>query len=349
MQGSRASSGRRVPFRRASRNCRRKPCALRGSRRSGGLCACISPWPGSGRRISRAFRSSAWKTKFAGRRNSPRSRSWRRIFRLPGRITRFWKKYRYNSVHGHPNRTEHASGSEPAGGSRQGLGDELDPPPVHRDRHLSCRGSMVGRDPGHFSLAQGFRPVRRLFAVDLVAAVHQKNMARPERWTIKSMPEKKRRAAAVLRGLGKLFPDPKIALNYRTPWELLVAVILSAQCTDKKVNEVTPALFRKHRNFGDVVSASPSRRTVEEFEKCVKSCGFYRAKTRSILGAARAVKERFGGKLPRTMAEMVGIPGLGRKYCPARSHDHLKHPLGRFFASPRFSAPARTKSRSQRP
>ena len=232
---------------------------------------------------------------------------------------------------------------------------------------------------------------------------------------ITDLSRKKRRAAAVLRGLGKLFPDPKIALNYRTPWELLVAVILSAQCTDKKVNEVTPALFRKYRKFEDYVSASASRRTVEEFEKCVKSCGFYRAKTRSILGAARTVKERFGGKLPRTMAEMVGIPGLGRKsanvilgnafgvvegiavdthvirlsralgltehkdpvkierdlmkiiprkdwfratyllidfgrkYCPARSHDHLKHPLGRFFASPRFSAPARTKSRSQRP
>lgn len=123
----------------------------------------------------------------------------------------------------------------------------------------------------------------------------------------------KNRAAKIFKILGKLFPNPKIALTYGNPWELLVAVVLSAQCTDKKVNEVTPALFKKYRKLDDYVKASANRRTVAEFEKDIHACGFYRAKTKNILAAANVVKEKFGGKLPRTMAEMVTIPGVGRK------------------------------------
>jgi endonuclease-3 len=116
------------------------------------------------------------------------------------------------------------------------------------------------------------------------------------------------KAAKIIRILKKLFPKAKIVLNYGNPWELLVAVVLSAQCTDKKVNEVTEKLFKKYRTLEDYVRAKPA-----EFEKDIKSTGFYRAKAKNILAAAKAVKEKFGGKVPRTMAEMLTIPGIGRK------------------------------------
>jgi endonuclease-3 len=118
----------------------------------------------------------------------------------------------------------------------------------------------------------------------------------------------KKRAQKIFRALDKLFPNPKIALHYGNNWELLVAVQLSAQCTDKKVNEVTPALFKKYRTLDDYVRANP-----REFEKDIHQCGFFRAKTKNILAAAKVVKEKCNGKLPRTMAEMLTIPGVGRK------------------------------------
>ncbi|HUZ92906.1 MAG TPA: endonuclease III [Candidatus Paceibacterota bacterium] len=124
----------------------------------------------------------------------------------------------------------------------------------------------------------------------------------------KALKERQTRAAKITKILKKLFPDPKIALSYSNAWELLVAVQLSAQCTDKKVNQVTPALFKKYPKLESYVKAKPG-----EFEKDIHQCGFYRAKTRNILAAAKAVKERFYGKLPKTMAEMVTIPGIGRK------------------------------------
>ncbi len=129
----------------------------------------------------------------------------------------------------------------------------------------------------------------------------------------KDLPYYKKRWAKIARTLHKLFPDPKIALTFSNKWELLVAVQLSAQCTDKKVNQVTPALFKKYPTLDAYVRAGKTARGVRAFEKTIHACGFYRAKTRNILGAARVVKEKFGGKLPRTMAEMVTIPGVGRK------------------------------------
>ena len=123
------------------------------------------------------------------------------------------------------------------------------------------------------------------------------------------MTDDKVRAARVLRALKKLFPVvPKTVLRCGNPWELLVAVILSAQCTDKKVNEVTEKLFKKYRALDAYVRVKPS-----EFERDIYQTGFYRAKTKHILAAARVIKEKFGGKVPRTMAEMVMIPGVGRK------------------------------------
>ncbi len=119
--------------------------------------------------------------------------------------------------------------------------------------------------------------------------------------TLKNLPK-------ILRILAQLYPDPKCALHYKTPWQLLVAVILSAQCTDKKVNEVTEKLFKKYRTLDAYTGAKPA-----EFERNIYSTGFYRAKTKNILAAAKVVKKDFGGRLPKTMGEMLTIPGVGRK------------------------------------
>ncbi|OGZ01942.1 MAG: endonuclease III [Candidatus Liptonbacteria bacterium RIFCSPLOWO2_01_FULL_53_13] len=124
----------------------------------------------------------------------------------------------------------------------------------------------------------------------------------------KKLIQRKARAKEISKILKKLFPKAKIMLRYSNNWELLVAVQLSAQCTDKKVNEVTPALFKKYRALDDYVRADR-----KEFEKAIYQTGFYRNKSRNILSAAKVIKEKFHGKLPRTMAEMITIPGVGRK------------------------------------
>ena len=131
--------------------------------------------------------------------------------------------------------------------------------------------------------------------------------------TEKELPRLRKRWQAISRKLTKLFPHAQIALTFGNPWELLVAVQLSAQCTDKKVNEVTPALFRKYRKLDDYLAAGKRARGIKEFENAVHACGFYRATTRNSLAAAKAIKEKYNGKLPKTMAEMVKVPGIGRK------------------------------------
>ncbi len=119
---------------------------------------------------------------------------------------------------------------------------------------------------------------------------------------------RKRKAAVVIRKLKKIFPNAGMALQYSNDWELLVAVMLSAQCTDKKVNEVTQNLFKKYRTLDDYILAKP-----REFEKDIYATGFYRNKTKNILAAAKMVKEKFGGKIPKTMEEILTIPGVARK------------------------------------
>lgn len=111
-----------------------------------------------------------------------------------------------------------------------------------------------------------------------------------------------------MRVLAQLYPNPKCALNYRTPFQLLVAVILSARCTDKKVNEVTKELFKKYSTLNDFVKANTA-----EFEHDIYSTGFYKNKTKSILAASKAIKKDFAEKVPKTMGEMLTIPGVGRK------------------------------------
>jgi endonuclease-3 len=122
------------------------------------------------------------------------------------------------------------------------------------------------------------------------------------------LPKLKKKTETVIKILKKLFPSARIVLKYSNSWELLVAVVLSAQCTDKKVNEVTAKLFKKYRKLEDYIKAKP-----KEFEQDVKSTGFYRNKAKNILAAAKVVKEKFRGKLPKTMEEMLTIPGIGRK------------------------------------
>ena len=119
---------------------------------------------------------------------------------------------------------------------------------------------------------------------------------------------KRRRARKIVAALKKAYPDAKIALNFSTPLELVVATILAAQCTDERVNMVTPALFRKYRTAGDWAAAD-----LATLEGEIHSTGFFRAKARSIVGMARALGERHGGDVPRTRDELTALPGVGLK------------------------------------
>ena len=116
------------------------------------------------------------------------------------------------------------------------------------------------------------------------------------------------RAQKVLSVLKKLFPKAGMMLRYSNNWELLVAVELSAQCTDKKVNEVTERLFKKYRTLEDYINADQKK-----FEQDIFSTGFYRNKTKNILAAAKFITARHHGKIPKTMGEMLEVPGVARK------------------------------------
>ena len=119
---------------------------------------------------------------------------------------------------------------------------------------------------------------------------------------------KRARARKIIASLEKAYPDAKCALDFKSPLELLVATILAAQCTDERVNIVTSSLFRKYRKASDYAAASP-----RTFEREIQSTGFFRAKTRSVLGMAKALLERHGGDVPRTRDELVALPGVGLK------------------------------------
>src|SRR5437016_11546995 len=119
---------------------------------------------------------------------------------------------------------------------------------------------------------------------------------------------KRKRARKIIAALEKAYPDAKCALDFTTPLELLVATILAAQCTDERVNLVTSSLFKKYRKAEDYVAASPAT-----FEREIQSTGFFRAKTRSVLGMAKVLREKHGGAVPRTRDELVALPGVGLK------------------------------------
>ncbi len=116
------------------------------------------------------------------------------------------------------------------------------------------------------------------------------------------------RLADLLDRLARAYPNAECALTHRNAWELLVATILSAQCTDKRVNLVTPALFRAFPT-----PAAMARASLPELEELVRTTGFFRAKAKSIQGAGRVITDEFGGEVPRTLAELITVPGAARK------------------------------------
>ncbi len=117
-----------------------------------------------------------------------------------------------------------------------------------------------------------------------------------------------RRARRINRDLAGLYPDAHCELNFTSPLELLVATILSAQCTDKRVNMVTPVLFARYQTAADYAAADRA-----DLEKIIQSTGFFRAKSSSILGLGQALCDRFGGQVPGNLADLVTLPGVGRK------------------------------------
>ncbi len=119
---------------------------------------------------------------------------------------------------------------------------------------------------------------------------------------------RQRRAAAIIARLAEAYPRAECALRYRSPFELLVATILSAQCTDKKVNEVTPVLFTRFPDARSMAAGAP-----EEIERLVQPTGFFRQKARSILEASRDLVEHFDGEVPATLEALVTLRGVGRK------------------------------------
>jgi endonuclease-3 len=124
----------------------------------------------------------------------------------------------------------------------------------------------------------------------------------------KTAAERRTRVDRILRGLDEMYPSATCALDHRDPWQLLVATILSAQCTDKRVNMVTPGLFAKYPTPRDFAAVRP-----EVLAHDIRSTGFFNNKAKSIVGAAKKVVQEFGGKVPKTMAEMLTIPGAARK------------------------------------
>jgi endonuclease-3 len=117
-----------------------------------------------------------------------------------------------------------------------------------------------------------------------------------------------KRVAAILQKLDEAYPDAVCELKYQNPFQLLVATILSAQCTDVRVNQVTPGLHQKYKGPKDLAYANP-----QELEQEIRTTGFFRNKTKSLIGASKEIAEKFGGEVPRTMEEMLSLPGVARK------------------------------------
>ncbi len=123
-----------------------------------------------------------------------------------------------------------------------------------------------------------------------------------------SIPDRQARAARIIALLRRAYPDAHCELNFTNPLELLIATILSAQCTDRRVNIVTAELFKKFRSAADYANAP-----VPQIEDCIKTAGFYRNKARNIQACCRKLVEKHGGEVPRTMEELIHLDGVGRK------------------------------------
>lgn len=124
----------------------------------------------------------------------------------------------------------------------------------------------------------------------------------------KTAGERRARTAKILAELDEMYPNVTCALEHSNPWQLLVATILSAQCTDKRVNMVTPGLFRKHPTIQDFANA-----TQDELAQDIRSTGFFNNKAKSVIGAARKILSDFGGEVPREIDKLLTVPGAARK------------------------------------
>lgn len=147
-------------------------------------------------------------------------------------------------------------------------------------------------------------PSKEIAEPTLVHAVTPpKKVAKP-----KTAVERKARVKHIQKELDRLFPNVTCALHHENAWQLLVATILSAQCTDERVNKVTPQLFKKYPTVDDMAHA-----TQEELANDVRSTGFFNNKAKSLIGAAKRITEEFGGEVPKTMEELLTVPGAARK------------------------------------
>jgi endonuclease-3 len=138
--------------------------------------------------------------------------------------------------------------------------------------------------------------------------VHSVRRAKIQRWKREAFGEKSARANAIAARLAKLYPQLKVPLAHRNTFELLISVILSAQCTDEAVNKVTPELFRRYPNPEKLAQAS-----TEEIEQLIRTLGLFRAKAKSLQRCAQQLVEDFGGKVPATMEQLTKLAGVGRK------------------------------------
>lgn len=134
---------------------------------------------------------------------------------------------------------------------------------------------------------------------------------------------KKEDIIKIIENLKSTYPDATCSLDFKTPFELGIAVMLSAQCTDERVNKITPHLFAKYKNPEDYINAS-----LEEIEEIIKPCGFYKNKAKNVLGYAKMIVEEYNGKMPETMEELVKLPGIGRKSANVISLEAFNNPEG---------------------
>ncbi|MEK7235783.1 MAG: endonuclease III [Nitrospirota bacterium] len=128
--------------------------------------------------------------------------------------------------------------------------------------------------------------------------------------TTKALPslDRQERLRAITKTLQRTMQNPKMELDHRSPWELLVATILSAQCTDQRVNQVTPPLYRRYRRPAELAAAD-----LPELEQLIRSTGFFKSKAKHLVACGKAVTERFNEQVPQTMEELITLPGVGRK------------------------------------
>jgi len=141
--------------------------------------------------------------------------------------------------------------------------------------------------------------------------------------TTKSLPssDHQERLRQIVKVLQRTMPNPKMELDHRSPWELLVATILSAQCTDQRVNQVTPPLFRRYRGPAELAAAD-----LPELEQLIRPTGFFKSKAKHLIACSKALTERFNEQVPQTMEELLTLPGVGRKTANVILGNAFGHP-----------------------